>query len=108
MNINGVLGIFKIDERGLCSQYCEFAEAKKQFDPQLIAGFFYAMSNFTGDYFGEGVHTLKTDNYKILFQKDSESLNVYIVENSFKDYEMLNSEIPYEYKYILNGPPNNE
>lgn len=101
MNVDGVLGILKIDKRGLCFQYCEFEQAKKKFDPKLIAGFFYAFSNFARDFIGEGLQTLETENYKFLIKRDYEFLNVYIAENSFKDYEILNNDIPYDYKICL-------
>jgi hypothetical protein len=76
LNVDGVLGIFKIDKRGLCCQYCEFQQAKKKFDPQLIAGFFYAFSNFTRDFIGEGLQTLRTENYKVLIKRNPKFLNV--------------------------------
>lgn len=107
MNDNGVLGIFKIGKGGLCFQYCEFEQAKKKLDPQLISGFFSALNIFTLNLFGEEIKAVKTDNYKILFKKDSEFLNVYVVENSFKDYDALNQDISCDFKDVLNSPANN-
>ncbi|MHA1697020.1 MAG: hypothetical protein ACTSUG_17320 [Candidatus Helarchaeota archaeon] len=96
MNVKNVLGIYKIDNRGLCVEYRKFKKAKKQFDPQLIAGFFYAINNFTNDYFGEKLMTLNTRNYKIIFKKDGHSLIVYIVDNKLDNYELLESELSCE------------
>ena len=102
MNNNKILGILKIDKRGMASQYTGFENAKKDYDPQLIAGFFYAVSNFTGDFLGEGLQQLQTNNYKLIFQKDNEDINVYIVENGFDNYDILKIDSFKEYSYVLN------
>ena len=105
VNVNGMLGVLKIDQRGLCTHFCEFEQAKNKLDPQLIAGFFYAMSNFTSDFFGEGLQQLQTNNFKILFKKDNDSLNVYIVDNEFNDYNMLESDFNFDFNYFLSETP---
>jgi len=97
MNLNGILCVLKIDKRGLCSFYSEFENARKKYEPQLIAGFFYAMSTFADDYFGEGLREIQTNNYKVVFQKDDGFLNVYIVENQFNDYELLKPDVLLNY-----------
>lgn len=101
MDINQIYGIVKIDSRGLCKQYFEFKNAVKKIDPQLIAGFFYAMKNFTSNFFGEDLKQFVTDNYKIIFKPNNCNLTVYIVDKNFEDYDILNSEIPCNYDYCL-------
>ncbi|MBD3228299.1 MAG: hypothetical protein GF329_08920 [Candidatus Lokiarchaeota archaeon] len=104
MNMNEIYGIVKIDKRGLCKRYFEFKNASKKIDPQLIAGFFYAMKNFTSNFFGEELEQFETDNYKIIFKPDKNNFTVYIVDKKFND-EILNSEIPCNYDYCINDLP---
>ncbi|MBD3227386.1 MAG: hypothetical protein GF329_04285 [Candidatus Lokiarchaeota archaeon] len=104
MNSIGIFGKFKIRKGGLCLKYYEYEHLKNGLDPQLISGFSSALISFTKNLFGEDLRELITDNYKILFKNDSKFLNVYIVENSFKDYDILNQDIHYDDKDILNSP----
>jgi len=89
---NRVLGIFKITENGLCSYFEEFKEAKKNYDPQLIAGFLYTLSNFTSDFIGEDIEEIDTKDYRILFKKYNKECLVYIVDKDFIDYSILKPE----------------
>jgi len=91
MNKN-ILGIIKISENGLCNEYIEFVNMNNSFDPQLIAGFFYAINKFIKDFTGEKLTEIKTSNYKLIFKYNNKILVVYIIDNINNNDINSNSE----------------
>ena len=103
MNNNKVLGMMRITENGLCSHCDEFNEAKKKYDPQIISGFFYALSKFSKDFLGEDITEIKSQKYKILFKKQGNDLLIYMVDEEFNDYSILQSKNSASSNLILAG-----
>ena len=83
MDDNSILGMLRITENGLCDISKELDINKKKFDPQIIAGFFYALDKFIKDYLGEDIYEIRTQNFKILFKKLDNEILVHIVDIKF-------------------------
>ncbi|MHA1268264.1 MAG: hypothetical protein ACTSPY_00635 [Candidatus Helarchaeota archaeon] len=95
-----IKGIIRITQNGLCNLFYEPNEVVKNLDPQIISGFFYALSKFTNDYIGEDIKEIRTDNIKILFKNSDDNIIVYFVDRDFEDCSYLD-------KKLLNEKPFN-
>ncbi|MHA1310551.1 MAG: hypothetical protein ACTSWR_04725 [Candidatus Helarchaeota archaeon] len=103
MNNNKIFGLLKISSNGLCNFYKKLDHSNKNFDPQIISGFFYAVDKFIQDFIGENIVEIKTLNYKIIFKKFNDEINVYFVNNDFTDYSQLNNKIFDSPNYLLSN-----